>query len=192
MDFKTTTYLVMDDRDAVPDIAIPDTLSWSPATNYRGSELSDIYAAIGRPHGWGRRFPDAGEQADEQASAWSSWIDQSTTRSCVIEILGEAAGLVDIDVQNNGDVEIVVFGLVPEFVGRGYGKAALITGIRRAWDAGNPTRRVWLHTSSNDHPRALPNYLSCGFRRAGEPVLVPVGTPSPKSMYGLGEGIDIS
>jgi GNAT superfamily N-acetyltransferase len=65
-------------------------------------------------------------------------------------------------------VEIVVFGLVPEFVGRGFGSHLLTVGTRLAWAAEHPdtapTRRVWLHTSSRDHPNARPNYERRGFR----------------------------
>jgi hypothetical protein len=44
----------------------------------------------------------------------------------------------------------------------------LTLGTRLAWAAehpdGTPTRRVWLQTSSRDHPHALPNYQRRGFR----------------------------
>src|SRR4029453_4453797 len=78
------------------------------------------------------------------------------------------AGMVGLELQSGGDVEIVVFGLVPEFVGRGFGSHLLTVGARLAWEAehpdGAPTRRVWLHTSSRDHPSARPNYERRGFR----------------------------
>ena len=63
---------------------------------------------------------------------------------------------------------IVVFGLVPEIVGKGLGGHLLTVGTRLAWEAehadGRPTRRVWLLTSSRDHPHAKPNYERRGFR----------------------------
>jgi GNAT superfamily N-acetyltransferase len=62
----------------------------------------------------------------------------------------------------------VVFGLVPEFVGRGFGGHLLTLGTRLAWETEHPggtaTRRVWLQTSSHDHPHALANYRRRGFR----------------------------
>ena len=36
--------------------------------------------------------------------------------------------------------------------------------LARAWGWRGTTTRVWLHTCSLDHPRALPNYLAAGFR----------------------------
>src|SRR5207302_10488113 len=59
-------------------------------------------------------------------------------------------------------VEIVYFGLLPEFVGRGLGKALLTVAVRRAFELG--AARVWLHTCTLDHPAALPNYLARGFK----------------------------
>jgi hypothetical protein len=54
--------------------------------------------------------------------------------------------------------------VVPEFVGRGLGGAALTLGLRRAWELTPGATRLWLHTSSVDHPSALPNYHRRGLR----------------------------
>jgi GNAT superfamily N-acetyltransferase len=59
-------------------------------------------------------------------------------------------------------VEIVYFGIMPQFVGKGLGGALLTAAVERAWQMG-PTR-VWVHTCSLDHPSALGNYLARGFR----------------------------
>lgn len=67
-----------------------------------------------------------------------------------------------------GAVEIDTFGLVPEHVGHGYGGYALTLATETAWafapDGTTVVQRVWLDTSSNDHPHALRNYQSRGFR----------------------------
>jgi RimJ/RimL family protein N-acetyltransferase len=65
--------------------------------------------------------------------------------------------------EDQGDVEIVYFGLLPAFVGRGLGGAALTAILRHAW-AGEDVKRVWLHTCSADHPHALRNYQRRGLR----------------------------
>jgi GNAT superfamily N-acetyltransferase len=76
--------------------------------------------------------------------------------------------MVELEVQPGGDVEIVVLGLAPEFVAKGFGGHLLTRATQLAWEAvstdGTPTRRVWLHTSSRDHPHAKPNYERRGFR----------------------------
>jgi ribosomal protein S18 acetylase RimI-like enzyme len=64
----------------------------------------------------------------------------------------------------DGDIEIETFGLLPEFVGNGLGGFALTLGVRQAWELAGSAGRVWLHTSSHDHPHALRNYHRRGFR----------------------------
>jgi GNAT superfamily N-acetyltransferase len=66
----------------------------------------------------------------------------------------------------DGSVEIACFGLLPEYIGRGWGKYLLSEAVREAWRE-RPTR-VWLHTCTLDHPAALPNYLERGFRAVRE------------------------
>jgi GNAT superfamily N-acetyltransferase len=81
----------------------------------------------------------------------------------------QEAGLISLRSLPHREVEIDTFGLVPEYVGRGFGGHLLPMAVRLAWDletsGAGPVRRVWLHTSSLDHPHALPNYRSRGFRQ---------------------------
>jgi GNAT superfamily N-acetyltransferase len=80
----------------------------------------------------------------------------------------EVAGIADFELQSGGEVEITTFGLLPEYVGRGLGGHALTLAIRQAWEVepvgAESVRRIWLHTSTLDHPNALPNYERRGFR----------------------------
>ena len=62
----------------------------------------------------------------------------------------------------DGSIEIAYFGLLREFLGRGLGGHLLTQAVQRAWEAG--ASRVWVHTSTLDHPAALPNYLKRGFK----------------------------
>lgn len=64
-------------------------------------------------------------------------------------------------VTEDASVEVAYFGIVPAELGRGLGKHLLTCAVRDAWALG-PTR-VWLHTSTLDHPNALPNYVARGF-----------------------------
>jgi GNAT superfamily N-acetyltransferase len=70
---------------------------------------------------------------------------------------------VSYDFHPDGDVEIEIFGLLPEFVGKGLGGFALTFAIQRAWEPAPSVNTVWLHTSTLDHPHALPNYHRRGF-----------------------------
>jgi GNAT superfamily N-acetyltransferase len=74
---------------------------------------------------------------------------------------GAPAGFAELDRREEGEVELVQFGLLPEFIGQGLGRYFLQWAIDRAWGYG--PRRFWLHTDTKDHPAALPNYLKAGF-----------------------------
>jgi GNAT superfamily N-acetyltransferase len=50
---------------------------------------------------------------------------------------------------------------LPSFIGKGLGGPLLSTAISRAWEMG--AKRVWVHTCTLDHPRALGNYQARGF-----------------------------
>ena len=123
--------------------------------------LRSIYARIAAPHNWIDR-------SDWSETRWDQLLAHPGVEAWLARIGGECAGMVELEVQSDGDVEITVFGLVPEFVGKGYGGHVLALATQLAWRAKSPddaaTERVWLHTSSRDHPHAQTNYERRGFR----------------------------
>ncbi len=74
---------------------------------------------------------------------------------------GVPAGFAELDHRIEGEIELVQFGLMPEFIGQGLGKYFLQWTIDKVWSY--QPRRFWLHTCTKDHPSALPNYLKSGF-----------------------------
>ena len=79
----------------------------------------------------------------------------------VLERDGEAIGVAELDRRQPGEVEIVLFGVVPEAIGTGAAHRLMDGALKAAF--GPDTRRVWLHTCTNDHPAAVPFYLRAGF-----------------------------
>src|SRR5918995_1859877 len=77
-------------------------------------------------------------------------------------------GYFELRAHQDDSVEIAYFGLLPDFIGRGWGKYLLTRAVQSAWQQG--PRRVWLHTCTLDHPAALPNYLKRGFRPVRQEV----------------------
>ncbi len=75
---------------------------------------------------------------------------------------GESAGYFELQRHSDRSVEIVYFGLRPEYIGRGIGGAMLTRAVREAYAMG--ANRVWLHTCTLDSPNALPSYTARGFR----------------------------
>ncbi len=92
---------------------------------------------------------------------WQAYIDQPGLATWIGYIDGEPVGYFELDHQPTTGVEIAYFGLLPAFVGRGLGGVLLSEAVERAWRLEPP--RVWLHTCTLDHPRALSNYLARGF-----------------------------
>jgi GNAT superfamily N-acetyltransferase len=127
--------------------------------------LPSTFDRIGAPYNWQRRRTGSNVWSEEQ---WKGRLSEPGVHVWVAGVGDELAGMVEVEAQRGGDVEIVVFGLVPELVGKGFGGHVLTLATRLAWQTepldGVSIRRVWLHTSSRDHPHAKPNYERRGFR----------------------------
>ncbi len=114
-----------------------------------------LYATVGAPWKWYMRLD----------WSWQQWLDYLSKPGIETWIAYQGAtpiGYFELEQQPLATAEIAYFGLLPEFVGQGLGGILLEDAIEKAWQPGRD--RVWLHTCSLDHPNALPNYLSRGFR----------------------------
>ena len=79
----------------------------------------------------------------------------------VLYVNGCPAGYCEMDTRILGEVEIAYFGLMEPFIGRGLGRYLLDWTVDTAWT--HKPDRIWLHTCTLDHPRALPVYQKAGF-----------------------------
>jgi len=75
---------------------------------------------------------------------------------------GVPAGYFELDLRRMPEIELAYFGLMPEFVGRGFGPLLLRQAIDTAWARG--PERLWVHTCTEDHPKALAVYQKAGFQ----------------------------
>ena len=113
-----------------------------------------LYATVGAPWMWYTRLN----------WTWQEWTDFLTRDGVETWIAYQGAtpvGYCELEPQIGGQTEIAYFGLIPEFVGQGLGKALLEDAIDKAWQLAE--KRIWLHTCTLDHPVALSNYLARGF-----------------------------
>lgn len=119
-------------------------------------ELSrSLYVAVGSDWGWYARL--AWDRA-----RWLAWVDRPELETWLGYRSGTPAGYFELEQQPGAQVELAYFGLLPTFIGRGLGSELLAAAVDRAWQL--EPRRVWVHTCTLDHPRALPTYRARGFR----------------------------
>jgi GNAT superfamily N-acetyltransferase len=114
-----------------------------------------LYAAVGPQYHWLDRRVWTYER-------WSTYLERPEVETWIAYVRDTPAGYFELERQPDDQTEIVYFGLLAKFVGQGLGGAMLTGAVERAWRP--PTRRVWVHTCTLDHPQALPNYLARGFR----------------------------
>ena len=124
---------------------------WPDPEAYRA-----LFLHIGAPWLWFSRL----EMPD--AALTAIIYDADVHIFAIKNAAGRDIGMVELDYRTTGECEIVFLGLVPESSGQGHGRALMAEILRRAW--GHPgMRRVWLHSCSLDHPRALQFYMRSGF-----------------------------
>jgi len=150
---ETLTSLEMTSPDQLVPPSGPMPIELQPAD---AASLRSTYVRIGAPYGWTGRT----QWSDED---WAEELARPGVHAWIALSDGEIAGLVELEAEPRGDVGIVVFGLVPEQIGQGLGGALLTRATELAWELVAPGGRVWVQTSSRDHPHALPNYASRGF-----------------------------
>lgn len=114
-----------------------------------------LYVEVGKNYHWIDRLP----WTDEEIAAH---VAQSEISLWLMICDGTPAGYFELRCCEDGSTEIAYFGLLPEFIGRGFGKHLLTCAAEQAWVDG--ANRVWLHTCTLDDAAALPNYLSRGFQ----------------------------
>jgi GNAT superfamily N-acetyltransferase len=113
-----------------------------------------LYDAVGRDYDWTSRK----KLSDAELTAL---LNDPRLEVHVLMADGVPAGFAELDRRTEGDIELVQFGLMQEFIGQGLGRYFLQWAIDKAWSYG--PRRFWLHTCTKDHPAALPNYQKAGF-----------------------------
>ncbi len=118
-----------------------------------------LYTAVGGDWYWVDRLPWTRDE-------WLAFLDRPCLEMWVACLSGTPVGYYQLEKQAEGNVELVCFGLLPAFTGRGLGGVLLTRAVERGWQMG--AARVWVHTCSLDHPRALANYRARGFRQFRE------------------------
>lgn len=115
----------------------------------------DLYRRIGTQYLWAARLYWSGETL--RAKLHHPAVEVWTLR------VGDTdEGLAELDFGTEGDCEIRMFGVTAALTGTTAARSLMTHALGRAWSRPG-LRRVWLHTCTLDHPRALAFYIRSGF-----------------------------
>tara|TARA_B100000212_G_scaffold275615_1_gene215131 strand:+ start:31 stop:534 length:504 start_codon:yes stop_codon:yes gene_type:complete len=112
-----------------------------------------FYKQIGKKHQWVDRLI-------WQDKNWIEYVSNKNLKTFILQKNNEFVGYFEL-LFNKNECEIAYFGILEEFIGKGYGGFLLSEAIRIGFKNAN---RIWVHTCSLDHPNAIENYKSRGMK----------------------------
>jgi len=118
------------------------------------NEYRKYYYGVGEKYFWLDRMVMPDEELFEK-------INANNIDIYIFFVNNQPAGYIEF-IKEEKYVEILYFGLMPEFIGKGFGKYFLQWVIGKAWSY-NP-EWVQLNTCTLDHPNALGTYKKAGFK----------------------------
>jgi ribosomal protein S18 acetylase RimI-like enzyme len=95
------------------------------------------------------------------ARRWRTHLAQAGVAFWIARRAARDVGFFELAARRRS-VKVEGLGLLPECRGRHLGAALVSAATAQAFAEGAP--RVWLHTATDDHPHALPNYEARGYR----------------------------
>jgi hypothetical protein len=117
-----------------------------------------LYDAVGRDYEWQDRF----DQAESDPAALQAFVRDPDVVIWTALKHGWPHGFFVLDWRQEGVCDLAYFGLVPQAVGDGLGRALLETALATGW-ARDGVTRMTVNTCTLDHPRALSLYQKLGF-----------------------------
>ena len=114
----------------------------------------DLYREIGRDYIWNYRPGQSREEIREV-------IQSDQTRIYLLYKNNTPIGMAECDLDDKNGIEIVHFGLIPDFINKGIGKVFL-QKVLYTLSQEEPAR-IHLSTCELDHPKAIEFYQNAGF-----------------------------
>lgn len=114
-----------------------------------------LFRRVGEPWLWFSRL------VMDEAKLVAIIHDPAVEIYAVTDARGIELGLLELDFRETGQAELSFFGLVPELTGQGEGRWLMGQALALCWRKG--IERVWVHTCTLDHPKALGFYRAQGF-----------------------------
>ena len=152
---NVVTCLEMTAKPEALSLGLPEGLSLRRFGPENIIEFRDLFRVIGTDLMWFSRLI----MPDQQLLAI---LTNPATESFALVKDDEPIGLLELNFAHLPDCELAFFGLKPDAVGHGLGRALMTEAIRLAWM--KPISRFWVHTCHYDHPKAVSFYKSSGFK----------------------------
>lgn len=139
---------------ARPDPAGTEGLALEPIGDEAIERYLAIYRTLGERWMWFSRLVMPRDRL-------GAILGDAAVEACAVVEAGRDCGLLELDFREAGVCEIAFFGLYEEKTGGGAGRWLMNRALAKAWRPG--IRRVWVHTCTFDHPRAVDFYRRSGF-----------------------------
>lgn len=149
----TVTFLEMHESKEFP-VPLEETRFELLPKPVSTEEYRKYYYGVGEKHFWLDRMVMPDEELSEK-------INANNVDIFVFYVNNGAAGYIEF-VNEEKSVEILYFGLMPGFIGKGYGKYFLQWVIAKAWSY--QPEWIQLNTCTLDHPNAIGTYKKAGFK----------------------------
>ena len=115
-----------------------------------------FYREIGKKHRWVDRLSWSNE-------TWINYLSNKNLHTCVLKKNDDLVGYYEkIYYEENNEFEIAYFGIMEEYIGKGYGGFLLSEALENCLK--EKVKRIWVHTCSLDHENAIKNYLARGMK----------------------------
>jgi GNAT superfamily N-acetyltransferase len=149
----TVTFLEMTERPVNEAVPLTGTAFRLLSKPIDVNEYREVYYAVGEKHSWLDRMVMPDDELFEK-------INADNIEIFIFYVNNEPAGYIEF-IKEKRFTEILYFGIMPAFIGKGFGKYFLQWVINKAWSYG--VEWIQLNTCTLDHPNALPNYKKAGF-----------------------------
>ncbi|NQY67582.1 MAG: GNAT family N-acetyltransferase, partial [Flavobacteriales bacterium] len=157
-----TTYLEINSRTQLHSKPRIDGLVIKDIPSVNFLQSKHLHHLVGKNFNWV-------ERNDWTNEIWKTNSEDNNVTCYSVHFKNSEAGYFELVQQAEGNVEIIYFGLAKDFIGKGLGGSLLTIALEIAWDCPN-TKRVWLHTCTDDHPNAINNYKARGMKIYKEEV----------------------
>lgn len=150
----TTYFLEMRGGPTTDALASPANAEIVPAQALSAEDYLALYHGVGEPWLWY-------ERSELSSDALAELIDAPGVSIFLLKQDGVTAGFCELQTTATQQTQLLYFGLMQPFIGAGLGSYFLDWTVRKAFESG--IERLWVHTCSLDHPRALSAYEKAGF-----------------------------